>query len=333
MQDVSLDFEQCSKTALTIRSLKFNSSFYKREFLTFDADRETKLRVYLFSAAICHQTHNLHHPGLNLQGWDYLEYGMIRMVESGRALLNPGYVSMCKPEDIEEQLSLAFSPEGDPAKTSLDRMDERIRMLQELCLSIHKDYNNRVNHLVDRAKGMLSRDNKGLYELLTPFEAFSDPYHKKITFFIKLATDAGVLRINDAENFVPIMDYHMQRVLLRLGCVRVRNPRFRDDLKNRVPQKDDHEVRAACIEALRFIAEQAGLPILKMNDIFWPVGRSCCGKTTLCSDGFCLKSPCTTSKTLILKSHAKCLFQDFCLGSQDQSYRNLWEPQVQTHFY
>jgi hypothetical protein len=333
MHPVFLDFEQCARTALTIGSLKFNPSFYKREFLTFDADRETKLRVYLFSAAICHQTFNLHHPELNLWGWDYMEYGMLKMVESGRALLNPGYVSMCKPDDMEEQLKRAFSTDENPNETTLDRMDERIRMLQQLCLSLHKDYDNRVTNLIDQAEGNVSRGGNGLYELLKSYEAFSDPYSKKITFFIKLATDAGVLRINDPENLVPIMDYHMQRVLLRLGCVRIRDGQLKNELKDQILQKDDLEIRAACIEALRFIAEKSGLPISKMNDIFWPLGRSCCEKTTLCSDGFCLKAPCTLSKTLILKSHSKCLFQDFCTGSQDESFRTLWEPRVDTHFY
>ncbi len=330
---ITLDRDRCNSVAGAIKALSIRKSFQNRPFISFDADRETKLRVYLLSAAICHQTHKLHHPGLNLWGWDYLEYGFLKMLEERNVLLNPGYISICREPDIEGMLLAAFSPDGNPAHCTLDRIHERTSMIMEICRELKQNHQAKVSHLIDRSEGLLINQGRGLYESLSQFRAFEDPFKKKISFFIKLATDAGVLRLRDTENIIPIMDYHMQRVLLRMGCIVLRDDAMREDLIKKRQLASDSEIRTACIEAVRVIAAASGYDVLKMNDFFWPLGRSCCNTIALCEAGRCMKSPCTFEQVTELEEHQHCYFEKVCRGSFDIAFRSLWEPVVDTHFY
>lgn len=329
---VSVNGSQCQQLGVLLKGLSIRPEFLQRAFLNIPEDRETRLRVYLFSAAICHQTHHLYHPAKNLWGWEYMEYGFLEMVRLNKAMLNPGIIEVCSVEEVKEQLIIVFSPKGSIATSTLDRIDERVGMLKEICKDIRSNYKGKVTELIDSCKGLLINQGLGLYEVLGRYKGFSDPQKKKITFFIKLATDAGVLFIKDPKNLLPIMDYHMQRVLLRMGCVEVD-----DDLKSRLVNREvlasDHEIRTACMQALQIVAQVAGKGILQMNDYFWPLGRSCCNETTLCADHTCLKSPCTFYKMIEQSNHDSCIFESVCKGVSDKSYRQIWEPVVETHFY
>ncbi len=145
--------------------------------------------------------------------------------------------------------------------------------------------------------------------------------------------EAGLLNIHDSENFIPIMDYHMQRVLLRMGCVEITDKILRDKISSREPMQTDEPIRSACIGAFRLIAAGSGHPVIKLNDFFWSLGRSCCNENLLCQTGRCEKNPCTFEQIVELGDHHYCMFEGICTGSKNKSYRNLWQPVVQTHYY
>jgi hypothetical protein len=332
-KQVDINVEQCTKTGNVLKGINVRKSFYQRDFLSFEADRETKLRIYFLSAAICHQTHDLFHPALNLWGWDYMEFAFLKMFRKKHPFINPGYISICTSEDIEQFLIKAFTDDDATGHCSLDRIQERADMIREICCLVREKYRSSISTLVDGCEGKLLNNGKGLYEVLPMFKAFSDPFRKKITFFLKLATDAGLIRIKDTENYIPIMDYHMQRVLLRTGCVEILSDEVRSKISAREDMMPDNPVRSACIEAIRLIAETSGHPVLKMNDFFWPLGRSCCNITTLCISNMCIKNPCSLFQVVDIPSHERCLLQDICMGSTDENYRILWEPVVDTYFY
>jgi hypothetical protein len=92
-------------------------------------------------------------------------------------------------------------------------------------------------------------------------------------------------------------------------------------------------VRKACIDAVKIIADISEHEIIKINDFFWSLGRSCCKESTLCIDHKCIKDPCTFYEMVDIPSHENCIFEETCLGSKDGKYRNLWEPMIETHYY
>ncbi len=325
--------EQCDKIGGVLKQVKIRPDFMEREFLNVKADRETKLRMYFMAAAICHQTYSLHNDKLNLWGWDYMEYGFLEMLKSASALFNPGYICMSDPDEITYYLQKTFSPDGNPKNCTLDSLAERTDMLIEICKLVKENNHSSITELIDGCGGRLVNNGKGLYDVLQQFKAFSDPHKKKITFFLKLATDAGLIRIKDPENIIPIMDYHMQRVILRMGCVEMLDENLRKELTAKTIQRSDEPIRTACIVAVKIISDVSGHSIISINDFFWPLGRSCCNETTLCHDGSCMKNPCSFDLLVELENHNKCIFEGVCRGSNDKKYRDLWEPVVKTHYY
>ncbi len=331
---VSLNKDQCLKVARHLKKFKIRQSFYDREFLNFNAPEETRLRTYFYSVAICHQTHKLYNRKLNLWGWEYIEHMFIQLGKSNSPFLQRGIVCSMSFSNLCNRLASLFSDDCNPLNTTLDRIGERASFLAEADYFIENKYNGSIKNLISSSKNtLISKNNNGLYEQLSNFKAYSDPLKKKSTFLIKLLGDAGLIKVKDPENFVPIMDYHMQRVLLRLGCVDVLSQRLASNLRRRKRVTTDTKVRTACIEALRIIAADSGMSIVRLNDFFWSLGRSCCHNDLLCQVGQCEKDPCTFSQIVVHDPHDICALDAVCIGKENEKYRQLWQPIVETHYY
>lgn len=330
MDKVIVNEEQCKLIADRLSNLSFRPEHYQREFLTFQVDKETKLRVFFFPVAICHQTHILGSKSLNLKGWEYFEYIYMNLGLNHSKLLEPSYVASLKVEELVDHLRETFSENG---ICSLDRLEERARMLIDCCKILEKDYEGKVSNLLDSTKGFLINNGEGLYERLKKFEAYSDPLQKKSTVFLKFLLDANIYQLKDPENIIPIMDYHMQRVLLRSGCIEVLDPLLRNALMNKEKLEDDREIREAAVEAIKIISKSTGDEITGVHDFFWPIGRSCCKEKTKCTDGSCNKDPCSFEKFVNISEHKDCILAGICKGSRDPEYRKFWQPIVDTHYY
>ena len=104
-------------------------------------------------------------------------------------------------------------------------------------------------------------------------------------------------------------------------------------LRNKLPLESDLPVRQACSDAFKIIAKISGMKIWAMNDVFWPLGRSCCNETTLCSDHKCIKEPCTFNLMIDLEHHEQCVFSEVCTAYQQGNPKGYYEPIVRTHYY
>jgi hypothetical protein len=334
MQKVVLNKKKCIEIGNVINTLKFRQTFLERDFLKFDDTIENKMRLYFFSVAICHQTYSLADVKRNLFGWDYLEFVFMKIQKDNPELIDPEFLSNCSVKELKERLADVFAKNHSENICTLDRLEERVEQMIEIGKLANKHFNNSIFDLLGQSKGfLLNEDNTGFYEFLPTLKVFSDPQRKKISFLLKLLIDAGLIKIKDPENLIPIMDYHMQRVLLRMGCVEVIDEQLKNDLKARKTLNSDKEIREACIEAMRIISRVSGFDVLKMNDLFWPLGRSCCNEITLCRTGKCEKSPCSLLSTIEFNKHNSCFFEDVCLAGFDDEYLKYWQPVVETHFY
>jgi len=326
-----VDAGQCTRVAQAIRPLRIRQSFLNRPFLSMEVPREIKLRAYLVAVAICHQTANLIDRKRNLYGWDFIEEVFIRLSREGSPLLDPDHACSLNEKDVGALLAEAFTLPDQPGICALDRLEERTRLATELLEGISNKFGNSADSLLKDSAGQGGLQI--IYNRLAQFTAFSDPLRKKSSFLIKLALDAGLISLDQASRFVPVMDYHMMRVLLRMGCVEVTDNKLRDDLLQRRPLPDDLPVRSKCIDAMLLISGEAGHPIEKTNDFFWSLGRSCCHTRPLCVWKTCEKNPCTFAVIVELDDHSACHFAEVCRAAQQEDYRNLWQPVVQTHYY
>ena len=316
-----------------VAELNIRSLFYQRPFLSVKTEREILLRGYFYAVAICHQTHHLKSAKKQLYGWDYLEDGFVRLMQENPDWWKPENLAALKIHEIADRLAPWFSDEGDRNHATLDRLEERSHLMKDVARFVRENFDGSFEKLFKRAGERLCYEGRGFYEVLPAMEAFSDPLQKKSSFLLKLLQDAEMLKLKDPENIIPVMDYHMMRVLLRTGAVEIKDRELREKLLQQEPLQSDHEIRSACAKAIREIGLQSGHGILKMNDFFWTLGRSCCAETTLCHDRFCAKNPCTFEQVVDIKDHTRCVFEDFCYGAASQEYRKLWQPVVKTHYY
>jgi hypothetical protein len=313
--------------------LKIRDSFHERPFLHLKATADIQFKTYLFAAGICHQTYTLYHPDKDLYGWDFMEYAFLKMIDDDSPLLDTVFLTKSTENTIKRELIKAFSYDQDALQCNLDRIDERTRMIKEMGTWLENDFGGSSINYLQATKQKLFHQGKGYYETLPELEAFHDPMKKKATFFLKLAKDAGVLTIEDKENLIPIMDYHMQRVLMRLGCIEIKDSDLYQSLRYRKPLDSDEEIRQPAIDAMRIIATESRHDLLVMNDFFWPHGRSCCNETMLCRNHHCEKDPCTFYQAVELTEHTHCVFEEVCKAAGDDHYAMLWQPIVDTHFY
>lgn len=328
------DFSRCDDVGRVLSGLRLRKDFYRRDFLTIKANPESKAMAYILSVAICHQTHGLRNSRLNLVGWDYMEHEFLRLMREGSPLLDARTLSGLSPEEVSSELRVMFSESRKPDGCTLNNIEERAGFMVETARFIAKGYGSALG-MIKSSGGFLLNNGSGLYEILERTVAYSDPMRKKSTFLLKFLDESGLFHPKDPGNIVPVMDYHIQRVLLRMGCVKVMDNRLVESLRSREPVEPGEEaaVRMACIEAMRRISHTSRYPIILMNDFFWPLGRSCCRKTTLCTSGKCEKEPCTFQLLVDMESHNKCPFEAVCLGRKDGKARSLWEPEIRTHYY
>ena len=333
MNMVEVNALQSKKIGHLVGRLTIRKDFFERTFLKNAFPIEQKLSMIFNTVAICHQTRNLHSRKLNLFGWDYMEDAFVKLALAESPLLNPNLVVQMESETLHNSLLCAFSDTGLANDSTLDTIEERARLYKGINQLIVEEFDGSFVNLLNRSNHKLINHGQGFYELLSDNEAFADPQRKKSSFLFKLLHDAGLYHAEDEVEFVPIVDYHMQRVLLRLGCVNVLDKDLDVSLRNKIPLESDLPVRQACSDAFKIIAETSGMKIWAMNDVFWPLGRSCCNETTLCSDHKCIKDPCTFNLMIDLENHEQCVFSEVCTAYQQGNPKGYYEPMVTTHYY
>src|SRR5579872_1827104 len=101
---VKVNVDQCKAMGKVLQTLSIKPTVYEREFFSFPANPETKLRAYLFSIAICHQTHTLINKRLNLVGFNYLEKVYTDLARANSELVDPTYLATQTTQELSSKL-------------------------------------------------------------------------------------------------------------------------------------------------------------------------------------------------------------------------------------
>ena len=332
MNSVIVNLDQCRRIGRTIKDVRFKQTFQQHIYQC-RASKESVLKAYLYFVGICHQTHSLISKKRNLKGWEYISTVFCELAEKDSDLLKPEFLLSKSEQELVEMFKVLFSDDGKPENCTLDRLNERVRFMVDMARAVKDHYEGQVSHLIELSDGYLVNSGKGLYELLSKIGAYSDPMKKKSTVFAGLAQSAGFFKIKDVENLLPPLDYHKQRLMLRTGCIEVKNPELRKKLLKKEPLASDEAVRTASAEALKSIIISSGHDLNHADYLLWAIGRSCCKITLLCVDRKCTRDPCTATLMADFEDHKTCLFEGICKGNADEEYRRYWQPVVDTHYY
>lgn len=328
---ITVNTEQSEKIGEIVKTLEFRPSFYERDFIQIGSP--LKMAMHFYAVGICHQTYHLANPKLNLYGWDFMEYGFLDILKNEPSHLDSKEIVKLSRQQFIKKIKPFFAEDHNPEKCTLDTLEERVDLWMNMAKILNTHFDGKIENLFVQSDWQETQNAESLYKPLRLFEAYSDPLQKKSGVFLKLVDDAGLVDLGKLENMIPIMDYHMQRVLLRTGCVEVNDAKLKSDLQNRLPISGDEALRKACIDAMSSITEYSGHPVFKMNDVFYTLGRSCCNENTLCRHHVCEKTPCTLTRAVVLKTHTNCIFEGVCKGAKNDDYHQFWQPIVQTHFY
>lgn len=293
-------------------------------------ENESNLRAYLAAAAICHNTKGGLRGEIDAQqfnGWDFLLRAMIGAAESQGTfpwdslsrLTGSGLVSLLETGATHAQITLSD-------------MDRRAELLQLLHRDLNDVYGGSVSHLLSETNGFL-RGEGGAYERLEQLTGFRDPLRKKSTAFLMAVHFSGRYQFLDSDKALPMIDYHRMRLLLRTGCIGVEDPDTRRSLTtgSSVPTLVEERIRLAAMDVCERIPRLAGMPMFEFDVLLWAHARSCCRHRPMCVS----RSTENPSFSLYLRDGAPstCIFEEWCPGATDETYRNLWEPIIDTEAY
>ena len=296
-------------------------------------DRETALRVLLFFSAINYDTRGLSGmvEGRYVRGSNYILSLMAKKAREDPAILDPKRMAELEIGDFISW----FGPLGEARVPR--RPGERVALLRDTAERLLAQYGGSVLALLEACSGRIGGPG-GLRERLASFKAFDDPLAKKTMVFAILAKKEGLWEPSDPENITVGVDYHLQRVALRSGMVKVVDEKLLRKLRARrfVSSREHHEIREACLKAYTCVSEFSGLSQMEVDQIFWHIGRNCCRAEEPVCRG---RRPCYKSKICSLvgatdyNCQGYCPLDGVCEASLDPEKTKLKEPKVITYYY
>jgi len=268
--------------------------------------------------SICHSTN-----------WDKLHAA----IEAARAtrpqLLEPTHLSILSESDFQYLTGLP-SPE-----ISADSQ-RRQAMLRQLGREAVETQFIKFLEAMEPSGAALAGDG-GAYAALTKLSAFSmDPLQKKSRVLVHQWITAGALKIPDAENVAPAIDYHLIRLYLRSNRIHPRSSRTLNRFREGRPVSDRelHGIRKAVEDAMLYTAAGAHLSIAELNHHEWQVARSFCVRSGARCDGPQLpEKPVDQPLAVLATIKGGCPLRNVCRGASELRFRELVEPKSGSDFY
>jgi hypothetical protein len=297
-------------------------------------DYERNLEYCFFLTAILFDTRGLDGTmnGEELCGSDYFFAATTKKTKEDPEFFTPPRMRRITTEGLDA----VFSPDGKPENTLIRRSEERVEILHDLAEKLLDKYDGSVSGLLKLTEGYLTRPDKlGVFDLLKEFKGYEDPHFKKGFLLLMIYDKYDLFRVKDRENlFVPV-DYHLQRVALRSGIVRVADKNLEKKLKNReaVDEKDEYEIRDHVKRSYKIVERSSGIETFDLNQIFWNLGRSCCHYSYDPRCGECPKTHCSFEQSLDYKCEGRCPIANACVASREVEMRKLFEPTIKTTYY
>lgn len=138
-----------------------------------------------------------------------------------------------------------------------------------------------------------------------------DPLQKKnlLAAMIFANRPEQFLRVNDPRNWMPIVDYHLMRISLRLGIVKLDDEeRTVNEKRLWVNEAQEWSIRLSVCQAIDALIRKTGLPMVVVDQLLWNA-RSYCPE-------------------MVVPDCEQCVFSSFCEKRTD-----LFQPVIRTTFY
>ena len=281
-----------------------------------DDERRQLANLYFYLVAVCQSTRTLQGTiaGRWVRGWDYMVRAAWRAVGRlpGAVAPSPRVASAERLAAITpDEFRALFSDDGVPEHSTFDRVPERVALWHDAAGRLRRDYGGDVMALYHAAGGRL-RGPGGIMERLSAFRAYSDPVEKKSFLFVMFAQRSGAWAVVDPDQIEVAIDYHIMRIALRSGMVRVVDPALAGRLRHQetVSAAEDNAVRLAVRDACRLLIDGSRHDVFAVDNILWMIGRNCCfyDYDPICGDHPCWRqAECSLVRAIGFSGNAACL--------------------------
>lgn len=333
---LSVDVEQCRRVGVVAERLRADRDYFLPPPPA-GIDREQEALFWFIVTGICQQTRALRGviDGRTLRGSDYLVAAMRRHLARNPKKWRPQALASWGADDLRA----AVSDTGDPKRSTLDRVDERLRLLRAMARFLLDLYGGSVLSLFE-ASTKRAAGAGGLLERLAGCEAYSDPVEKKSHLLIMYLNELGIWPVADPENLEIAVDYHVMRVALRTGMIKVEDDALRRKLAEHAPvdEATDARVRQAAREACKTtLRSTPSLTPFRLDNFLWMIGRNCCfyEHQPVCTrPGHCWKiETCSLRESFRHECGATCPLAPACRAAVDPERRALRETNFVSHYY
>lgn len=310
------------------------------------AERRQLANLYFYLVAACQSTRMLQGTiaGRWVRGWDYMVRAAWRAVGRlpGAAAPDPDLFGADRLAEIgEDDFRALFSDDGRPEHSTFDRVPERVAQWRDAASVLRAHYGGDVMALYEAA-GRRLRGPGGILERLAACQAYSDPVEKKSFLFVMFAQRSGAWEVADPQRIEVAIDYHIMRIALRSGMVRVTDAALAERLRGRqtVAAEEDNAVRLAVRGACRLLIDHSRHDVFAIDNTLWMIGRNCCfyAYEPICGDNRCRRqAECSLLRGIGWRSRETCPgvcpLDGACLGSRDAAWRGYWETNLYTSYY
>lgn len=267
---------------------------------------EDKLFFILNFVSICHSIN-----------YDFLADALGKVIKASPDKFTASYLSKISDEELYDWLKEY------PKKWRL-KIEQRAEIIRDLNQKLLENYSGSALKLFEETKYNIPL----IYDKLDLFKAFNeDPLRKKTSCVIGEINQNNLVNLTDWEYLRPQIDYHIARVVLRNGLIKL----SRDEIDMLTSFRSANEseatnIRAKCIDALMRLSKESGQSVDDIRVMYWYVGRECCNPDNPCCD------KCSHEKTTYSKNGG-CFLNSVCQANKEKSLKSIKEPNFETTFY
>ncbi|MCL2382911.1 MAG: hypothetical protein FWC79_01775 [Oscillospiraceae bacterium] len=225
-----------------------------------DVLESEKILMLIYACGICHN-----------MNWDYLCSNFMYKLK----IYSKGFDTNILA-NIDEKIVEKFFDEY-PKKHKVEAA-RRTEMIKGIAKDLSKiDIVNGVKS-VARLEGQ-----GGLFSSINSIEVFSeDPLHKKTNLLAQILMNDEIIIVEDEYNIEPMVDYHIIRLYLRTGRIKIVNKEIEEKIrkKEELSLEQITELRQMIAKQIQRVCSKYSKTANELNIVDWYTGRNICQKET-----------------------------------------------------
>lgn len=259
-----------------------------------EVEKPVKIKMLIYLVAICHNIN-----------WNFLMDHAIPKLRDISNSFDYNILVNINEKTVEEIFEEYPKKEKVEAKRRCDMIKEVARYLKENV------------DLIDQIQNMTSLEGEnGFFSCMNKMKVFEeDPLHKKTNLLAQLLIEEQILKVEDIYHMIPLVDYHIIRLYLRTGRIKIVNKEIEDNIRKEQPLTLSQitQLRRMIAEQIQRFCEKHQKTTDELNQYEWGIARDICKKE---------EAKCK-----------KCVLKEHCDSSMKKTKEMLIEPVDKSGFY